>query len=298
VPTYHLSAAARRHVTVVLNGDGGDEGFAGYEWHRSIHLASRYRGVFPRPLRQGLGGPARWLAGVRMAPEILRSAARFASRWGSRDPLQAFWIWPGLEAKARQELYARPFLNALDGHDPRRYAMAAWAEADGAHDLDRALQAGIETYLPDDLLVKMDIASMAHSLEARSPLLDHRVLEFAARLPAPLKMRGMETKPLLKAYAERLVPSSVVYRPKQGFSIPHSDWLRGALRRPLESLLRSPRFASRGYLDSKAIISCLDRHLSGEDLGPLLWAVLWLELWFRMFIDGDVHRGDSLFDLT
>jgi asparagine synthase (glutamine-hydrolysing) len=298
VPTYHLSAAARRRVTVVLNGDGGDEGFAGYEWHRSIPLASLYRGVCPRILRQAIGGPARWVVGLRPAPEMLRAAARFASRWGSRDSLQAFWIWPGLEPGGRQELYARPFLQALNGHDPRRYARAAWSGADGADDLDRALQAGIETYLPDDLLVKMDIASMAHSLEARSPLLDHRVLEFAARLPTALKIRGMETKPLLKAYAERLVPSSVVYRSKQGFSIPLSDWLRGPLKRPLESLLRDKRFAARGFLDPKAVQSCLNRHLSGDDFGPLLWAVLWLELWFRMFVDGDVHRGDSLYDLA
>ena len=168
---------------------------------------------------------------------------------------------------------------------------------DAPDDVDRGLQVVLDTYLPDSLLVKTDIASMANSLEARSPLLDYRVLEFAAALPSNLKFRKLETKRLLKILAARLVPSSTVYRRKQGFSMPLATWLRGPLRKPLEVLLGHARFAARGYFDPSVVRNCLDRHMAGEDHASQLWALLCLELWFRMFVDGEINRQDSLHDL-
>jgi len=162
--------------------------------------------------------------------------------------------------------------------------------------VDRGLQVVIETYVTDDLLVKTDIASMANSLEARSPLLDYRVLEFAASLPSSLKFRRLQTKSLLKALAARLVPPSVVYRPKRGFAIPQAAWLRGPLRRPLEVLLDRSRFATRGIFDAAVVRRLVERHMEGEDPSSRLWALLWLELWFRMFVDRDLGRQDSLRD--
>src|SRR5262249_48832503 len=144
------------------------------------------------------------------------------------------------------------------------------------------------TYLPDDLLVKVDIAAMAHSLETRSPLLDYRVLELAAALPASLKLKRFCTKYVLKKVSARLVPPSAVYRPKQGFSAPLARWLRGPLRKPLETLLGHQRFAGRGLFRPESVRGWVERHMAGEDHAPKLWALLWLELWFRMFVDGDL----------
>src|SRR6185295_11713454 len=175
---------------------------------------------------------------------------------------------------------------------------ALYAGTDATDEVDRGLQVIIQSYLPDDLLVKTDIASMANSLEARSPLLDHRILEFAATLPSSLKFKRLQTKRLLKTLAARLVPPSVVYRRKQGFAIPQAAWLRGPLRRPLEVLLHHPRFARRGIFEAGAVRRVFDRHMAGEDLGSKLWALLWLELWFRMFVDGELGRQESLHDLN
>jgi asparagine synthase (glutamine-hydrolysing) len=298
VPTYYVAAAARRSVTVALNGDGGDEAFAGYPWHRSIRAAELYRRWTPVGLRRALMRPlARALAGVAGAPRRWRSVAQALEDPEGRSAAAAFWIWPGFRDFDRDRLYSSAFRAQLGASHPSAFSRGVYESADGPDDLDRALQVGLETYLPDDLLVKVDIASMANSLEARSPLLDYRVLEFAASLPTSLLVKSLRSKHLLKTYAARRLPRSAIYRRKQGFAIPLDSWLRGPLRRPLEFLLGHPRFRARGYFDTRAMRGLLERHLSGQDHGPKLWAVLWLELWFRMFVDGDLRRDDSLRDI-
>jgi len=217
--------------------------------------------------------------------------------WSVRPAADLFWIWPGFSATDLVSLYTPSFRSRLINLDPAEYCHAIYEGADGPDEVDRGLQGVIESYLPDDLLVKTDIASMANSLEARSPLLDYRVLEFAAALPSSLKFRRLRAKHLLKALAARLVPPSVVYRPKQGFAIPQASWLRGPLRRPLEVLLSHSRFATRGIFDPAAVRRLVERHMGGEDHSSRLWALLCLELWFRMFADGEISRQDSLHDL-
>jgi asparagine synthase (glutamine-hydrolysing) len=138
---------------------------------------------------------------------------------------------------------------------------------------------------------------MANSLETRSPLLDFRILKFAAALLSSMKFKWLQGKHLLKTLAARLVPPSVVYRPKKGFAIPLASWLRGPLKRPLEVLLTHPRFERRGYFEKSEVRSRIARHMAGEDHAAKLWALLWLELWFRMFVDGDPGRQDSLHDI-
>jgi asparagine synthase (glutamine-hydrolysing) len=297
VPTYYVSAAAHKVVTVALNGDGGDEGFAGYQWHSTIRAAEALRRYCPEILRRRVFAP--FLSGascVLGAPGPLASLARLANRSAS-TPAESFWIWPGFTPAERALLYAPGFWARIHGHEPERYSRRAYESADGSNDLDRALQVGLETYLPDDLLVKVDIASMANSLEARSPLLDYRVLEFAARLPIGLNVKFLETKHLLKALASRLVPREVVHRQKRGFAVPIGEWLRGPLMRPLRVMLGHPRFQSRGLFNQGVVAGMIERHLAGEDYGAKLWALLWLELWFRMFIDRDISREDSLLEL-
>jgi asparagine synthase (glutamine-hydrolysing) len=298
VPTYYVSAAARQHVTVALNGDGGDESFAGYSWNRAVRVAELYRQIVPRPLRRGLE-PIGHAIG-RLAPRegSARSLSRLMNDWSDRPAADLFWIWPGFRKSDLEVLCTESFRSRLANLDPGAYARAVYERTDGPDDVDRGLQVILDTYLPDHLLVKTDIASMANSLEARSPLLDYRILEFAASLPSRLKFRGMRSKRILKTLAARLVPPSVVYRPKQGFGVPLADWLRGPLRRPLSVLLGHDRFAARGYFDRRAVGDLVERHMSGEDHSVRLWALLCLEIWFRMFVDGEIGRQDSLHDLN
>jgi asparagine synthase (glutamine-hydrolysing) len=297
VPTYYVAEASRRRVTVALNGDGGDEGFGGYAWHRAIRVAQLYRRIVPAVLRSLVATPSRVLADLRGVPRLVQSASRLVGHWGGRSPLEDFWIWPGFLGTDRQALYTSAFRARLRAFDPAEYARSIYRAAGGFDEVDRAFQVGIETYLPDDLLVKVDIATMAHSLEARSPLLDYRVLEFAASLPAARHVGLMNTKRLLKTYGARLLPPSVIYRRKQGFSIPLAAWLRGPLRAPLTMLLGGDRFVRRGYFEGAAVRALVEKHLAGEDHSARLWALLWLELWFRMFVDGDLRRDDSLDDV-
>jgi asparagine synthase (glutamine-hydrolysing) len=295
VPSYYVSQAARREVTVVLNGDGGDESFAGYHWHLAARCADLYRRLVPGPVRRATSPLAPRIAGAAAGP--LRRLGRFLVRWGDRDPRRAPWIWGESPEADLDGLLAPAFVSALR---PRLDAAAqeAYDAADGPEELDRALALGFDTYLPDDLLVKMDIASMAHSLEARSPLLDHRVIEFMATVPGSLKVRRLQPKHLLKSLAARFVPRSVLYRPKQGFAIPLADWLRGPLRPAAERLLTGRRLQERGVLDAGRMRGLLQEHAAGLDRSSLLWSVLWLELWFRMFVDRDVSPDQPLDDVA
>jgi asparagine synthase (glutamine-hydrolysing) len=162
------------------------------------------------------------------------------------------------------------------------------AKANGAGIVDALMLTDQMTYLPNDLLPKVDIASMANSLEARSPFLDHKVIEFAASLPAELKMKGFRPKYLLKKAAARLVPRDVIYRRKMGFGVPIAKWLRGEMREMVESNLRSKKFIDRGIVDGNVTERYLDDHIQGRaDHATKLWTLLMLELWYQRFIDGN-----------
>ena len=285
VPTFSVAEAAREHVTVALNGDGADEAFAGYSRPVVARVAQGFRECIPSFLQ----GTARSLLPIlgkrgRMLAESVASPAReaFAYRRGLRD--------------VREKVYTSELLNALNGNGhPDAAYTGVWDRADGPTDADRTMFGEMKTYLPDQLLVKMDVSTMAHSLEARSPFLDTRVIEFAATIPASQLMRSWQTKTLLKKLAERYAPRSVIYRRKKGFVMPASEWLRGELAPYLKALLGSEVSMGRGWFKPDSVKSMIDEHLTGQmDWGNVLWTLIVLEIWCRLFIDGTLSRHDSL----
>ncbi len=295
LPTYYVAKLARKHLTVVLNGDGGDELFAGYARPMVERLASPYRELVPGSIRRSLGA----IVSGGGKPKLRSlSAARQVLRAGASTARDAFVFDRALRSH-REELYGPQLTGMLDGYHPDQVYRQMWDRAAARDSADRAMYGDLMTYLPDELLVKMDTMTMAHSLEARSPLLDTRLAEFSAKLPSQLKTKGFQTKYLLKKLAERYVPSEVLYRPKKGFNMPMSAWLRGELRGLVRETLLSEKAAARGYFKTETIRRWLEEHDSGkQDHGQKLWSLLILELWFLMFVDKQLTRSDSLLAVT
>src|SRR5215475_9109023 len=226
---------ARRHVTVALNGDGGDESFAGYERYLANYLAERMRSV------PGAAAAARALS--RIIPDSInpKSSARRARRFltvASRPMAERYPRWLKMfQDEAKSRLYSPEFSGLLNGQsDGAMKALfdAATPTHPQTHPIDAAMSVDVNSYLPYDLLVKVDITSMANSLEARSPFLDHEVMEFAATLPVDLKLRGRESKYLLKRAFSDLLPAENVQRRKMGFAVPLGEWFRGPMKGLLE----------------------------------------------------------------
>jgi asparagine synthase (glutamine-hydrolysing) len=280
IPTFLVSQLAVQSVTVCLSGDGGDELFAGYPWYPRVdrfwgrirglpegvrHAAARVLAVIPVPAAwSNAGARVRTLAGALAAARSPEDLHRYLiSCWGP----------------------ARTPVIGADGLTGHADALAVAAHLDGrsAGDTVRRLRAlDMTTYLPDDILVKLDRASMAVSLESRAPLLDHRVVEFAWKLPTALNLRGGKGKRVLRRVLHRHVPTSLVERPKSGFSVPLGVWLRGPLREWAEDLLDADRLRREGFLDPESVHQCWASHLSGaRDREHWLWNVLMFEAWLR-----------------
>ncbi len=280
IPTHAVSRLAREHVKVVLSGDGGDELFAGY----TRYVVDRRRSFFdrvPRAVRRGLMMP------------LSRSLPHGA--WGrnylyanAHDPagryINSLAVFTPL---GKRGLYSQEFRRALDG---RADAFESFREiasrAPAADPLAAMLYLDSKTYLPGDILAKVDRMSMAVSLEARVPLLDHRLMEFAARLPSRLKMRGLETKHLFKRAVRGLVPDEILDRPKQGFGVPVNRWINDELRDYTRDVLMDSRTRSRGHFDPRHLDLLFSEHERGRrDHSTQLWALFVLELWQRTFAD-------------
>jgi asparagine synthase (glutamine-hydrolysing) len=286
LPTYYVSWAARQRVTVALSGDGGD----------GLNLAEhRVRRRLPGWLRRGVVGPLAsvWPKADRL-PRPLRW--KFFLRNVSLEPEASYfhdmsWFTPA----DKRSLLTPELRTSLEGHDPFELYARLFERTRGLDHLSRILYADTKAYLPNDILVKVDRMAMAHSLEVRSPLLDHKVMEFAATLPSELKFRGRTSKYLLKRYVERRVPSSAVHRPKMGFAIPLAAWLRGELRPIAEDLLLSARATTRGYFAPERVRELWTAHQHGtRNHAHHLWALMMLELWHRLFVDrapGDIPAG-------
>ena len=287
IPTYMVSRLARETVTVVLTGEGGDELFAGYPKY-AVEPWARRLAMLPTSLRAALlSGVVDRLPFAFRKLQVVGRAARF------RDEPERLASWfAGFVGAERDVLVSQELgHHAAAGVEPFR---AALADTRARSELDRMLDVDVRLWLADDLLVKMDKMSMAASVEARVPLLDLPLIEWAMRLGPEHKIRGLEGKVLLKRLARRLLPAEVVTRKKVGFTVPLSPWFRGPLRELLADTLLSPRCLERGWFDSAALRSTVNDHLSGRrDRARELWTLLTLELWQRAWIDGAGSRPET-----
>jgi asparagine synthase (glutamine-hydrolysing) len=290
IPTYYVSEMARRKVTVALNGDGGDECFFGYNRYKAMRHLSRLDGM-PRCGRIGLGR-ALALAPPELQRRFKIPRIRALLQAPDQQPSRryAFTIVYFAEddkaagyGGAMQEHLAGAALDLLEPY---------FAEADSL--VSGANWADIHTYLPDDLMVKVDVASMAHGLESRSPLLDHVFMEWAAELPEQLKMAHGETKALFKSAMEPYLPSELLYRPKMGFGCPVDHWFRNELKELAYETLLSQSARERGLFRPAYVRHLLEEHCAfTRDHHTRLWALLMLELWFQMWIDSPAEPDAS-----
>ena len=285
VPTWALAQLARRSVTVALSGDGGDEAFRGYERYRGVRLAERIDRA-PRDLQRFV------LSLGKLAPKSVRYRSPLR-RWRrfvealEQPRLRRYFDWISIFNEARRtELYTESFLEELPQRDPfefLQHAHAPWAERDA---VDAVSRVDLASYLPCDLMCKVDVATMAHGLECRQPFLDHRLVEFCCSLPTRLHLRRGRGKRLLaEAFPEHL-PREVIRRPKRGFGVPLDRWFRGPLREYARELLTS-RAADRGWFEPTAVASLLEEHAAGAaDHSSCLWALVVLEQWAQRWLDG------------
>ncbi len=286
IPTYYVSKETRKFVTVALNGDGGDESFAGYERYVAMRIAEVYHS-FPKNIRKYfIEKLVNSLPNSQAKKSRIRDAKRFLEA-ASLPKAQRYFRWMStFYSDAKSELYTDDFVNNLSETSSIKILEKWFDESNGLGILDKTLLTDQMTYLPNDLLVKVDIASMANSLEARSPLLDHKVIEFAASLPEKVKMRRFETKSLLKKIGAKLVPKDVIYRRKMGFGVPIGNWFRNEMKDFIREILLSETSFKRGIAKPEILKKYIDDHTSlKKDYAPQIWTLLMLELWFQTFID-------------
>ncbi len=289
IPTYYVSKMTRDYVTVALNGDGGDESFAGYERYVADKLANYYKFI-PSFLREDI--IRKIVDSLPYNPRrrsFLRRLKRFV-RGVSEVPERRYVRWICyFDNEMKDDLYTPSFKEKVNDIDSVDLTVEWYKKADGKTFIDQTLFVDAMSYLPEDLLVKVDIASMANSLEARSPFLDHKVMEFAASLPSDLKLRGMETKYLLKHTLSEILPKEILQRRKMGFGVPLDVWFRKDLKEMAYDILLDKKCTERGYFKRETIQSLLDEHVSEQyDHSYRIWALLFLELWHKMFIDESI----------
>jgi asparagine synthase (glutamine-hydrolysing) len=291
IPSFCLSEVTRREVTVALNGDGGDESFGGYQRYIANAIAARLDWI-PAQLARAAVRLAR-LDGTTGAMNSSRSrVARLLTAAGMPEH-ERYAAWMSVFAEGEREtLYTSEFGSTVDTRDALGVLTRPYLASDAGTHVERLLDVDVQSWLTDDLLVKMDIASMAHSLEVRSPLLDHVFMEMAASLPASAKIDRRNSKRLLKDAVRCWLPDHILDRPKHGFGVPLADWLRGELRQLPATVLLDRRALDRGMFRRSAVEKLISDHLDRKaDNSNRIWALVQLELWFQTFIDGGGHDG-------
>jgi asparagine synthase (glutamine-hydrolysing) len=282
IPTYYVSQAARRHVTVALGGDGGDESFAGYRRYVFDQWENRLRRFVPQLLRGAVFGPlGQWYPALAWAPRIFRAKATLQSL--SRSPLEGYFNSISIfRPQEKTRLFTGDFHRMLAGYDSMDVLRYHYDRA-GTNDLLSRIQyVDIKTYLPDDILVKVDRASMAVSLEVRAPLVDHRLMELAAAIPSALKLNGRTGKMIFKKMMSSTLSDDVLHRSKQGFAVPLDRWFRAELRDMAHDAIFFS--ADDGLLDRRFLKKIWDQHQQRRcDRSAHLWTVLMFQKWKETF---------------
>jgi asparagine synthase (glutamine-hydrolysing) len=286
VPTFFLTKLARQHMTVALSGDGGDELFAGYDRYRAVQMAARIdrlprfvKSMLTARLWQSLPASVRQQSWRRRLKRLLLALG---------EPPEARYLrWINIfDPQLRQELYTDEFRAELGSADVTRFLLDAYAGCGARDFVTRTTCADVLTYLPCDILHKVDMATMAYSLECRSPFLDHHVAELAARMPLELKISGNRGKRVLLETFREFLPPAIQKRRKMGFGVPLDHWFRGELKPLLQEILLDRRSLDRGYFNEKTVRRLIDEHISASwDHSYRLWSLLVFEIWQRMYLD-------------
>jgi asparagine synthase (glutamine-hydrolysing) len=287
IPTYRVCQLARRHVTVALSGDGGDENFGGYRRYRLHMLEERMRTLLPLSLRRpmfGLLGQA--YPKADWAPRMFRAKSTFEAL--GRDSVEAYFhgisiIRDGM----RRRLFTNAFKSQLGGYNAVEVFYRHARQANTQDPLALVQYLDLKTYLVGDINTKVDRASMAHSLEVREPLMDHPLVEWLATLPSSLKVRGQEGKWLLKKTMEQRLPREILYRPKMGFAVPLARWFRAPLRERVKDALLGERLADTGLFERACLRELVANHQSGvRDYSGPIWSLLMFDGFLRNVLDG------------
>lgn len=285
IPTYYVASQARRYVTVALNGDGGDESFAGYDRYRAMIAAELFQRI-PYPAKVITQKLSRFLPDSINTRNKLKRVRRFING-ASLSYNERYVKWVGIfDDEFKRTIYSDKFKHMTSGSNPLTFIKPFFSDFIVRHIIDDLLNVDVHTYLPNDLLVKVDIASMANSLEVRSPFLDHKLMEFVARLPAKYKLKGSIKKYILKKAIKGLVPNENIHRKKMGFTVPVGRWFRREMKEFLKEILLSESSLGRGYFRTEVIKSMVKDHISARrDYSFQLWSLLMLELWHQRFMD-------------
>lgn len=288
IPTYRVCQLARKHVTVALSGDGGDESFGGYRRYRLHLMEEKMRAALPlglrRPLFSTLG---RIYPKADWAPRIFRAKTTFEGM--ARTSVEAYFNSVSiLRAPMRDQLFSQNFKSALGGYNATEVFSGHAAKANTDDPLALIQYLDLKTYLIGDINTKVDRASMAHSLEVREPLMDHKLVEWLATLPSTQKIRGQEGKFLLKKAMESKLPNDVLYRPKMGFSVPLANWFRGPLKQRVQEALLGSRLADSGWFNRPYLEHILDAHNTGSrDYSASIWTILMYEAFLRNVMEAN-----------
>jgi asparagine synthase (glutamine-hydrolysing) len=280
IPTYYVSRLARRHVTVALSGDGGDEIFAGYGRYLDSVL-SGYTDRIPHTIRQLLFGGL-----SRVFPEGVKGVKTLRYLAADEDARYLLKMTKTLSARY-QQVFSQELMDEAGGGDPSP-ALERYLQRVREQDtVTRRQYADIKQYLPGDILTKVDRTSMLVSLEARAPLLDHKVAEFAAKIPTELKVRGRSRKNVLKTLARKYLPGELIDRPKMGFEVPIAQWINREWRDMSQELVLGERALGRGNFNPRYLRWIMDEHRCGRrNHNGAIWALMVLEMWYQSFVDG------------
>jgi asparagine synthase (glutamine-hydrolysing) len=281
IPTYYVSKIARQQVTVALGGDGGDENLAGYRRYKLDYYENRLRSHVPAALRRAVFGPlSRWYPALAWAPRVFRAKATFQSL--SRSPIEGYFNSVSyFRPHDKVRLFTSDFRSRLSGYDSIDVLRQYYDRADTDDLLSKIQYVDIKTYLTDDILTKVDRASMAVSLEVRAPMLDHEFMQCVASIPSSMKLRNGTGKYILKKSLEPLLPKDILYRQKQGFAVPLNVWFKRELKDMAHEIILEK---DDGVLDKRFLRKIWDQHQKGYyDRSALLWATLMFRKWREMF---------------